>query len=52
MSISVYEQHHLRSSINFGMRKIKPGALIAGTVKRNFKGTIERFVARDNTFHL
>ena len=47
---SVYEQHHLRSSINFAMHKIKPGTLTAGTVKINFKGTIERFVTRDNAF--
>ena len=26
---SVYEQHHLRSSVNFAMHKIKPGTLIA-----------------------
>ena len=49
---SVYEQHHLRSSINFAMHKIKPGKLTAGTVKNNFKGTIERFVASDNAFSL
>ena len=27
---SVYEQHHLRSTINFSMHKIKPGTLTAG----------------------
>ena len=47
---SVYEQQHLRSSIEFAMHKIKPGTLTARTVKSNFKGTIERFVARDNAF--
>ena len=47
---SVYEQHHLRSSINFAMHKIKPGKLTEGTVKNNFKGTIERFVASNNAF--
>ena len=31
---SVYEQHHLRSSINFAMHKIKPGTFTAGLVKR------------------
>ena len=46
----VYQQHHLRSSINFGMHKIKPGTLAAGMVKNNLKGTIERFVASDNPF--
>ena len=30
------------------MHKIKPGSLTAGTVKSNFKGTIERFVTKDN----
>ena len=47
---SEYEQHHLRSSINFAMHKIKPGTLTAGTVKSNFKRTVERFVASDNAF--
>ena len=32
------------------MHKIKPGTLIAVTVKSNFKVTIERFVAMDNAF--
>ena len=32
------------------MHKIKPGTFAAGTVKIYFKGTIERFVARDNAF--
>ena len=41
----MYEQHHLCSSINFAMHKIKPGTLTAGGVKNNFKGTIKRFVA-------
>ena len=47
---SVYEQHLLRSWINFAMHKIKPGTLTEGTFKNNFKGTIERFVASDNAF--
>ena len=45
---SVYKQHHLLSSINFAMHKIKPATLTAGAVKSNFKGTIERFVAKEN----
>ena len=49
---SVYEQHHLRSTINFAMHKIKPGTLTAGPVKSNFKETVERFVASDNAFFL
>ena len=32
------------------MHKIKPGALRSGTVKPSFKGTTERFVARENAF--
>ena len=32
------------------MQKIKPGTFTAGTVKSNFKGTRERFVAKDNAF--
>ena len=47
---SVYKQHHLRLSINFAIRKIKPGTLTARTVKSNFKEAIERCVARDNAF--
>ena len=46
----MYEQYHLRSSINFAMHKSKPGTFTAGTVKNNFKGTIEKFVASDNAF--
>ena len=46
----VSEQHHLCSSIKFAMHKIKPGTLTAGTVKSNFKRTIEKFVASDNVF--
>ena len=44
---SVYQQHHLRSSIKFAMNKINPG-----TIKNNFKGTIERFFASDKAFPL
>ena len=32
------------------MHKIKVGTLIARTIKTNFKGRIERFVARENAF--
>ena len=32
------------------MHNVKPGALTTGTVQSNFKGRIERFVARDNAF--
>ena len=45
---SVYEQYHLPPSINFAMRKIKPGTLTAKTVKSNFKGKAESFVARES----
>ena len=44
------EQHYLRSSINFVMYNIKPGTLTAGTVKIDFKGKTERFIARKNAF--
>ena len=46
----MYEQYHLRSSINIATHKIKPGTLTARTVKNNFKGTLERFVASDSAF--
>ena len=32
------------------MHKIKSGTLTAGSVKSNFKESVERFVASDNTF--
>ena len=32
------------------MHRIKPGTLTVETVKSNFKGTVERCVARDNAF--
>ena len=31
---SVHKQYHLRSSINLAMYKIKPGKIIAETIKR------------------
>ena len=34
------------------MHKTKAGALTEGIVKNNLKGTIERFIARDNAFSL
>ena len=37
---SAKEQHHLRSSINFALNKLKPNALTVGTVKSNFEGTV------------
>ena len=46
----MHEQHHLGSSINFAMLKIKPGKLTAGMVKNNLKRTIEMFVGSDNAF--
>ena len=47
---SVYEQHHLRSSMNFDLHKIKPNTLTAGTARSNFKGKIKRFVGRNYAF--
>ena len=32
------------------MHKIQPSTLTIGTVKSNFKGTVERVVSRDNAF--
>ena len=49
---SVYEQDHLRSSINFAMHKTKLGTLSPGTAKSNFKGTIKRLVPSANKFSL
>ena len=48
--LSGYEQHHLCSSRNLVMHKIGPDTLTAGIIKNNFKGTMERFVGRDNAF--
>ena len=33
------------------MHKIKPGTLTVGSVKSNFKETIERFLASENAFY-
>ena len=49
---TVYEKHHLVSLRNFVMHKIKPGTLTTGSIKNNFKGTIEGFVASDCKFSL
>lgn len=32
------------------MHKIKAGQVTVGTIKQNYKGIIERFVANDNAF--
>ena len=48
----MYEQDHLRSSINFAMHKTKPGTLSPGRAKSNFKRTIKRLVPSDNEFLL
>lgn len=47
-TMSACEQHHLLSSINFAMHKVKSGTPTAGSVKINFKVTIEKSVASDN----
>ena len=44
----MYEWHHLRTSINFGMHEIRLGTITTGAVKNNFKRTIEMFAASDN----
>ena len=43
---SVYEQYHLRPSINVSMHKIRPDTVMA--VKNNLKRMIERSVADGN----
>ena len=43
----VHGQHHLRSSMNFAIHKIKRGTLTTGTFQNDLKGTTERFVASD-----
>ena len=35
-------------TIIFAIHKIKPGTLIVGSIRSNFKGTNERFVGCDN----
>ena len=46
----VYEQHYVRSIINFAMPKNKSGTLTVVTVTNNFKGTVERFFTSDTAF--
>ena len=48
--MSAYEQQHLLSSINFAIHNTKLCALTAETIKNDFKGIIERFVASENKF--
>ena len=45
---SLYEQHHLRSSINFAIYKINPGKFTAGIFNSNFKRKVETFAASNN----
>ena len=47
---SVHEQHDLGLSIKFTMHKFKQGALTAGTVESDFKGTLDRFIAKGIAF--
>ena len=44
----MYEQHHLRSSINFAIYKISPGKFTAGIFNSNFKRKVETFAASNN----
>lgn len=46
----MYEQQHLRKSINFAIHNTKLRTLTAETIKNDFKGTIERFVESGNAF--
>lgn len=51
MQIIYFSQVCVTSSKDFAMHNINPGTLTVGrTVKNNFKGTIRRFVASDNSF--
>ena len=45
-------QHHLRSSINFVMHKIKPGILTAGTVKVILKEQLKGLLQGTMHFHV
>ena len=47
-SLSVNEHHHLRLSINFTVRKVKLGLLTIETIKQNYKGAIDKFIASDS----
>ena len=46
----MYEQHHLRLSINFAMLKVRLCSITAGIIEKNFKGTIGRFAPSDDAF--
>ena len=41
----VYGQDHVHSLENYG---INAGQFTVGTIKQNYRGTIDRFVASDN----
>lgn len=48
---SVYEQHHIHSSISFKMHKVKQFHLTTETMTKNYRqGTRGRFVDSDNAF--
>ena len=47
---SVVEQHHLYSSLNIAMQKMNSGSVTAGSIRKNYKETVKRFVAKNNAF--
>ena len=47
---SVVEQHHLYSSISIAMQKMNSSQMTAGTIRQNYKETIQNFLAKNNAF--
>ena len=50
---SIFEQHHLRSSIkiNISKHKVQGVQLTAGSVRQNYKESVKRLLPNENVFH-
>ena len=50
---SIFEQHHLRSSIkiNISKHKVQGVQLTAGSVRQNYKESVKRVLPNENVFH-
>ena len=50
MAHSVLQILQLNSQINIAMRKVACSTLTAGMLSKNFKETVNQFIARDKTY--
>ena len=47
---SIVEQHHLKSSINISMQKVRGMQITAGIVKQNYKESVKRLLSSENAY--